>query len=54
MNYREKTEKIVINKFKSIKKGLSTFVERPSPLWALTASNRRPSACKADALNQLS
>ena len=24
------------------------------PLWALTDSNRRPSACKADALNQLS
>ena len=22
--------------------------------WALTDSNRRPSACKADALNQLS
>ena len=55
MNYREKTEKIVINKFKSTKKkGLSTFVERPSSMWALTDSNRRPSACKADALNQLS
>ncbi len=25
-----------------------------SPQWALTDSNRRPSACKADALNQLS
>ena len=24
------------------------------PKWALTDSNRRPSACKADALNQLS
>ncbi len=24
------------------------------PMWALTDSNRRPSACKADALNQLS
>ena len=23
-------------------------------LWTLTDSNRRPSACKADALNQLS
>ena len=23
-------------------------------LWELTGSNRRPSACKADALNQLS
>ena len=27
---------------------------REPPLWALTDSNRRPSACKADALNQLS
>ena len=26
----------------------------PLFLWALTDSNRRPSACKADALNQLS
>ena len=26
----------------------------PLSLWALTESNRRPSACKADALNQLS
>ena len=26
----------------------------PLVLWALTDSNRRPSACKADALNQLS
>ena len=25
-----------------------------SPLWAFTDSNRRPSACRADALNQLS
>ena len=25
-----------------------------TPMWALTDSNRRPSACKADALNQLS
>ena len=25
-----------------------------SSMWALTDSNRRPSACKADALNQLS
>ena len=54
MNYREKTEKIMINKFKSIKKRSLNIVERPSPLWALTDSNRRPSACKADALNQLS
>ena len=27
---------------------------RETPQWALTDSNRRPSACKADALNQLS
>ena len=27
---------------------------KETPLWALTDSNRRPSACKADALNQLS
>ena len=26
----------------------------PCGLWAFTDSNRRPSACKADALNQLS
>ena len=26
----------------------------PLSMWALTDSNRRPSACKADALNQLS
>ncbi len=25
-----------------------------SPLWELLGSNQRPSACKADALNQLS
>ena len=29
-------------------------VYKRQPLWALTDSNRRPSACKADALNQLS
>jgi hypothetical protein len=28
--------------------------EEVTSLWALTDSNRRPSACKADALNQLS
>ena len=43
---------------------MSTFLSRPSirhfdnvimsKMWALTDSNRRPSACKADALNQLS
>ena len=29
-------------------------LRQTSSLWALTDSNRRPSACKADALNQLS
>gem|GEM_PF-601208 len=32
----------------------SRKITRKHPLWALTDSNRRPSACKADALNQLS
>ncbi len=35
-----------------------TKLQRPQKimrsLWELTGSNRRPSACKADALNQLS
>ena len=31
-----------------------TLVVESLALWALTDSNRRPSACKADALNQLS
>ena len=30
------------------------LVDLQALLWALTDSNRRPSACKADALNQLS
>ena len=30
------------------------MINRVYFLWALTDSNRRPSACKADALNQLS
>ncbi len=29
-------------------------IKRLFLMWALTGSNRRPSACKADALNQLS
>ena len=36
---------------------LQSFARPPSNenfQWALTDSNRRPSACKADALNQLS
>ena len=30
------------------------MIEDLDEMWALTDSNRRPSACKADALNQLS
>ena len=36
------------------KKLLHLNVKQFNLLWALTDSNRRPSACKADALNQLS
>ena len=40
------------------KKGCARVLTQPHltnlHLWALTDSNRRPSACKADALNQLS
>ena len=39
----QKNNRLVINDFQSV------FLR-----WALTDSNRRPSACKADALNQLS
>ena len=42
-----------INKKKSPQSLRREDHEEP-PLWALTDSNRRPSACKADALNQLS
>ncbi|MEY4335761.1 MAG: hypothetical protein RLZZ45_680, partial [Bacteroidota bacterium] len=38
--------------------GINKKVQEVDPepffLWELTGSNRRPSACKADALNQLS
>ncbi len=33
---------------------LRFIIEWQTSSWALTDSNRRPSACKADALNQLS
>ena len=36
------------------KKKTRLLVVESLVLWALTDSNRRPSACKADALNQLS
>ena len=40
--------------FESKKKDPSSVDDRSFRKWALTDSNRRPSACKADALNQLS
>ena len=36
------------------KKEHRKMFSHPFGLWAFTDSNRRPSACKADALNQLS
>ena len=36
------------------KKGLQSLEALSCIVWELTGSNRRPSACKADALNQLS
>ncbi len=36
------------------KKKKNSHYDHSSSMWALTDSNRRPSACKADALNQLS
>ena len=41
-----------INNIKSKMHKKSLAIARPP--WELTGSNRRPSACKADALNQLS
>ena len=39
----------------NIKKGFQFLAETLFVIeWELTGSNRRPSACKADALNQLS
>ena len=35
-------------------KNAGQIVRHSVLMWALTDSNRRPSACKADALNQLS
>ena len=42
-----------LQRIQKIKKKMS-IRSFSSSLWALTDSNRRPSACKADALNQLS
>ena len=36
------------------KKGFQSLETLSCTVWELTGSNRRPSACKADALNQLS
>ena len=44
---------IATEKYKQ-KKDLHFIVSLFKKMWALTDSNRRPSACKADALNQLS
>ena len=41
-------------KLKPIKKPSKDLSLLGFLLWGLTGSNRRPSACKADALNQLS
>ena len=48
---KKKTEKY---KQKKSPQSLRREDHEETPLWALTDSNRRPSACKADALNQLS
>ena len=42
------------NKKKSLTIRMNNQGEKIITTWALTDSNRRPSACKADALNQLS
>ena len=41
------------NSFKKVQKN-NLRIAQASLSWTLTDSNRRPSACKADALNQLS
>ena len=51
LNTVKKTEKY---KQKKSPQSLRREDHEETPLWALTDSNRRPSACKADALNQLS
>ena len=40
--------------YKHKKRSSASSCETSFEVWALTDSNRRPSACKADALNQLS
>ena len=46
----------IYKKVKRIRNAHEKEARKSEPLflWALTDSNRRPSACKADALNQLS
>ncbi len=46
--YQPRTQK------KTTEKNSIVYLDFTDVLWALTDSNRRPSACKADALNQLS
>ena len=57
-NYKKPNKSAIKEKIFLVKK-TKKIPQRPKslrepPLWALTDSNRRPSACKADALNQLS
>ena len=50
--YQEAGENVLIKKSLTIT--CKTRQTNKNQMWALTDSNRRPSACKADALNQLS
>ena len=45
---------MVLKFINKTKKSCKSFEMQDYLSWALTDSNRRPSACKADALNQLS
>ena len=53
-HYNRKFKNIINVTFNSQPQKKRAAVFCDSFLWALTDSNRRPSACKADALNQLS
>ena len=44
----------MLNKTKKTSQQSCKVIISKAHRWALTDSNRRPSACKADALNQLS
>ena len=51
IKFYKMSEKLIYTKKKTLQPRKATGYH---PKWALTDSNRRPSACKADALNQLS